>query len=80
VAERKNKHVQNIARTLLHETILSKRFWREAIYIVVYILNITEIRVNSDKTPYELWKGRPTSVKKFRIFGGKCYVKKMMNT
>jgi hypothetical protein len=31
---------------------------------------------NTDKTPYELWKGRPTNVKHFRVFGRKCYIKR----
>jgi hypothetical protein len=31
---------------------------------------------NTDKTPYEQWKGRPTNVKHFRIFGSKCYIKR----
>jgi hypothetical protein len=31
---------------------------------------------NIDKTPYELWKGRPTNVKHFRVFGSKCYIKR----
>jgi hypothetical protein len=51
-------------------------FWRELIYIDVYILNRGKIRVNDEKTPYELWKGRPTSVKHFKIFGSKCYIKR----
>jgi hypothetical protein len=34
------------------------------------------IRSNSDKTPYELWKGRPKNVKNFRVFGRKCYSKR----
>ena len=32
--------------------------------------------MNSDKTPYELWFGRPASVKYFRVFGSKCYIKR----
>jgi hypothetical protein len=32
------------------------------------------LRPNHDKTPYELWFGRPTSIKHFRIFGIKCYI------
>jgi hypothetical protein len=32
------------------------------------------LRNNTDKTPYELWKGRPTNVKNFRVFGRKCYI------
>ena len=31
---------------------------------------------NTDKTPYEVWKGRPTNVKHFRVFGSKCYIKR----
>jgi hypothetical protein len=31
---------------------------------------------NSDKNPYELYKGRPTNVKHFIFFGSKCYIKK----
>jgi hypothetical protein len=34
------------------------------------------LRNNNDKTPYELWKGRPTNVKHFRVFGRKCYIKR----
>jgi hypothetical protein len=33
------------------------------------------LRSNIDKTPYELWKGRPTNVKHFKVFGRKCYIK-----
>jgi hypothetical protein len=33
------------------------------------------LRPNHDKTPCELWFGRPASVKYFRIFGSKCYIK-----
>jgi hypothetical protein len=34
------------------------------------------LRNNTDKTPYELCKGRPTNVKHFRVFGRKCYIKR----
>jgi len=30
---------------------------------------------NHEKTPYEIWFGRPTSIKHFRTFGSKCYIK-----
>jgi hypothetical protein len=31
---------------------------------------------NTNKTPYELWKGRLENVKHFIIFGSKCYIKR----
>jgi hypothetical protein len=34
------------------------------------------LRKNTEKTPYELWKGRPANVKNFRVFGRKCYIKR----
>jgi hypothetical protein len=34
------------------------------------------LRNNTDKTPYELCKGRPANVKHFRVFGSKCYIKR----
>jgi hypothetical protein len=45
---------------MLNEAKLPNIYWREAIYTIVYILNISQLRVNHDKTPYELWFGRPT--------------------
>jgi hypothetical protein len=61
---------------MLNEAKLPYIYWREEIYIKIYKLNITQLRVNHEKTPYELWFGRPTSIKHFRVFGGKCYIKR----
>jgi transposase InsO family protein len=63
VVERNNRTIQEMVRTMLNEANLSCRFWTEAINDVIYILNIGKIRVNENKTPYELWKGRPKPVK-----------------
>jgi hypothetical protein len=61
---------------MLNEGKMSDIFWREAVYTIVYILNRGKIKVNSDNTTYELWKVRPTSIKHFKIFGIKCYIKR----
>ena len=45
-------------------------------HIIVQIQNRVILRNNTDKTPYELWKGIPTNVKNFRVFGSKCYIKR----
>ena len=34
------------------------------------------LKNNTDKTPYNLWNGRPENVKHFRVFGIKCYIKR----
>ena len=73
VVEMKNKTVQESTKTMLNEAKLSNSFWREAVYTTIYTLNRGQIRVNKDKTPYELWYGRPTLVKYFKVFGSNCY-------
>jgi transposase InsO family protein len=59
VVERKNRKVQEMARTMLKDSKLSDIFWAQAVHTTVHILNRGMLRSNNDKTPYELWKGRP---------------------
>ena len=65
-----------MARTMLNDSQLSDKLWGQAIHTFVHILNRVLLRNDSDKTPYELWIGRPTNVKHFRIFGSKRYIKR----
>ena len=64
-----------MARSIMKENDISQGFWVEAIHTAVHILNKAHLRPNSDKTPYHLWFGRPATIKHFRIFGSKCYIK-----
>jgi len=41
---------------------------------MVNILNKVHICVNNDKTPYELWYGKPPTIKNFIAFRIKCYI------
>ena len=66
-----------MARTMLNKSKLSNILWLQDVHIVVHIMNRSLLRNNYDKTPYQLWKGRPASVKHFRIFGSKCYINKV---
>ena len=51
-------------------------FWREVFYTFVYILNKGQLKFSSHKTPSELWKGKPTTIKQFKVFGSRCYIKR----
>jgi hypothetical protein len=51
-------------------------FWTQAMHTTIHIQNRVILRNNIDKTPYELWKGRPANVKHFRVFGIQCYIKR----
>jgi hypothetical protein len=55
--------VQEITRTMLNEDNILERFWRDPINIIMHILNRGKIRVNNNKTSYELWKGRQEKIK-----------------
>ena len=60
---------------MLNDSNLSNTFWTQVIHIGVHILNRAQIRTWRNMTPYELWKGRPTTFKHFCIFGSKFYIK-----
>jgi hypothetical protein len=55
---------------------IDRYFWTQVVHTSVHIQNRVMLRNNTDKTPYELWKGRPANVKHFRFFGSKCYIKR----
>jgi hypothetical protein len=61
---------------MIMDSKLTDIFWTQAMHTTVHIQNRVMLRNNTDKTLYELWKGRPTNVKNFRVFGSKCYIKR----
>jgi hypothetical protein len=63
-------------RTMLKESKLSNIIWAQEMNTTIHILNRGMLKSNNDKTPYELWKGRPRTVKYFRLFGTKFYIKR----
>jgi hypothetical protein len=75
VVERQNRIVQQMSRSMMNEKNIGQTYWVEAIHTTFHILNESHLRPHSDKTPYELWHGRPASIKHFKVFGSKCYIK-----
>jgi hypothetical protein len=75
VVERKNRTMQEMARSMMNEKNIGQTYWVEAIHKAVHVLKKAHLRPKSDKTPYELWFGRPASIKHFKVFGIKCYIK-----
>ena len=76
IVERRNSSVKKIVRAMLVENEVSKMFWREAMNTIVYTMNRVQVRKDTNKTPYELWFGHSPTVKYFRIFSSKCYIKR----
>ena len=65
VAERKNRTVMEMARSMLQARGLTKQFWAEAIATSVYLLNLSPM----NKTPYEAWYKRKPNISYLRVFG-----------
>ena len=74
IVERKNRTLQEMAITMLHENNLPTYFLAEAVNTSCYILNRVVIRPSLDKTPYELWKNKKPNISYFKVFGSKCFI------
>jgi hypothetical protein len=61
---------------MLMDSKLTDISLKHAVHTLVHIQNKVMLRKTTEKTPYELWKGRPTNVKHFRVFGSKHYIKR----
>ena len=75
VVERMNIIVQQMARAMLDEFGNPATFWGESASSVA-ILNKANVWVNNNQTLYELWYGKPPTVKHFRVFLRKCFIKR----
>jgi len=73
-----NRKIQQMARTMLDESRTPATFSSEATFSVVTILNKANVQVNRHQTPYELWYGKPPTIKHFRFFGSKVSSKGLM--
>ncbi|KAJ1696040.1 hypothetical protein LUZ63_012738 [Rhynchospora breviuscula] len=74
VVERKNRTLQELARSMLHEFAVPKFLWAEAVNTACHVVNRACIRSKLKKTPFELWVGRTPKISYFRVFGSKCFV------
>ncbi|KAL7286323.1 hypothetical protein TKK_0019281 [Trichogramma kaykai] len=75
VAEQSNRHMVELARSMLSVSKMSKFIWTHACETATFLINRTGKSGVPDKTPIELWSGK--SFKSFdylRIFGSDYYV------
>nr|GEX71033.1 hypothetical protein [Tanacetum cinerariifolium] len=69
VAERKNRTLIKIARTMLTDSLLPIPFWAEAFNTACYVHNRVLVTKPHNKTPYELLHGRSPSIGFMKPFG-----------
>ena len=71
-----NRTIQQMARAMLDESGTPATFWGEATFTAVTILNQANVQVNDTQTPHEIWNGNTPTIKYFKVFGSKCYIKR----
>jgi len=74
VVERKNRSLEELARTMLNENSLPKYFWADAVNTACCVLNRVLIRPILKKIPYDLFKGRRPILSHLKVFGCKCFI------
>lgn len=74
VSERKNRSIMEMARCLMQEKELPKKFWAEAANTAVFLLNRLPTKSVKMKTPFEAWYGVKPFVKNLKVFGCVCYI------
>ena len=73
VAERKNRTIVEMARSMLKGKELPNSLWAEAVHTTVYILNRSPIKSVRNRTPSEAWSGRKPEVSHLKVFGCPAY-------
>lgn len=73
IAELKNRHLQECARTLLTHAKLHRSYWAEAVQTATYLQNRLPTTVFEGSTPFERWTGRKPRIDHLRIFGSPIF-------
>jgi hypothetical protein len=73
VAERANRTLVEMARSMLHAQNLNKSLWAEAVVNAAYTKNRCPSRALPSITPEEAWSGKKPCISHMRVFGCIAY-------
>lgn len=73
IAERLNRSLLDLARTLIVDSGLGKKAWAEAICFATHMVNVTKYIEREDKTPFEIVTGHKPYFGRIRRFGTRCW-------
>ncbi|UYV65298.1 hypothetical protein LAZ67_3003857 [Cordylochernes scorpioides] len=72
-AERFNRTIVELARTMLIDSKLPLKFWSESVKVAVHINNRIKIK-EMNTTPFEIYKGWKPNIVYLKRFGSEAYV------
>lgn len=75
VAERKNRHILEVARSLMFTMNVPKFLWSEAVLTAAYPINRTPSKILEMKTPLEVLLGENKFIVLPKVFGCTCFVR-----
>ena len=73
LAERRHRHIVEIALTLLLHASVPTKFWTAAFRTAVFLINHLPTSVLGYKSPYEVIFGYAPAYDSLRVFGCACY-------
>ena len=73
VAERMNRTLVEVVRSMLSESSLPKKFWAEGLATATYLRNRSPTKAVEGMTPFQAWSGTKPNVSHLRVFGSLCY-------
>jgi Integrase core domain/GAG-pre-integrase domain len=74
VAERKNRHLLEVTRSMMMSMNVPKYLWGQAVLTATYLINRMPSRVLDWKSPIEMLKGKNEDVLSLKTFGCVCFV------
>ena len=74
VAERLNRTLVEMSRSMLLDAKLTKKYWAESVSTAVYLRNRCPTKALMDKTPYEAWFKQKPAVDHLKVFGCDAYI------
>lgn len=76
VAERLNRSLLNISRSLMLSVVVKRSLWAEAVAAAAHIRNMLQTSTSQGKLiPWTLWFNKPPPLQQLRVWGCPTYVK-----